>query len=71
MSFQEQAMQIFTYNNIKFLLDGLGLTLYISFVAIVLSTVFDYFCLITDSCGNRVIIRKIREERDITQQEIP
>ena len=40
MSFQEQAMQIFTYNNIKFLLDGLGLTLYISFVAIVLSTVF-------------------------------
>lgn len=40
MSFQEQAMQIFTYNNMKFLLDGLGLTLYISFVAIVLSTVF-------------------------------
>lgn len=40
MSFQEQAMQIFTYNNMKFLLDGLGLTLYISFIAIVLSTVF-------------------------------
>lgn len=40
MSFQEQAMQIFTYNNMKFLLDGLGLTLYISLIAIVLSTVF-------------------------------
>ena len=40
MSFQEQAMQLFTYNNMKFLLNGLGLTLYISLIAIVLSTIF-------------------------------
>lgn len=40
MSFQEQAMQLFTYNNMKFILDGLGLTLYIAFIAIILSTAF-------------------------------
>ena len=40
MSFQEQVMQLFTYNNMKFLLNGLGLTLYISLIAIVLSTIF-------------------------------
>lgn len=40
MSFQEQAMQLFTYNNMKFIFDGLGLTLYISLIAIVLSTAF-------------------------------
>lgn len=40
MSFQEQAMQLFTFNNMKFLLNGLGLTLYISLIAIVLSTIF-------------------------------
>ncbi|MBP1048427.1 amino acid ABC transporter permease [Enterococcus sp. BWM-S5] len=36
----EQISQIFTANNMKFLFDGLKLTLYISFIAIVLSTIF-------------------------------
>lgn len=40
MTFQEQAVQIFTYNNMKFLMDGLGLTLYISLISIGLSTLF-------------------------------
>ncbi|MRJ46221.1 amino acid ABC transporter permease [Fundicoccus ignavus] len=40
MTFQEQTAQIFTYNNMKFLMDGLGLTLYISLISIGLSTLF-------------------------------
>lgn len=36
----EEISQIFTANNMKFLFDGLKLTLYISFIAIVLSTIF-------------------------------
>ncbi|MGC6768989.1 amino acid ABC transporter permease [Enterococcus sp. LJL128] len=36
----EQISQIFTANNLKFLWNGLQLTLYISFVAILLSTIF-------------------------------
>lgn len=40
MSFAEQMNQLFTYNNMMFLLDGLWLTLYISFIAIVLSMIF-------------------------------
>lgn len=38
MMSQELVAQIFTYNNMKFLMDGLSLTLYISFISIVLST---------------------------------
>ncbi|WYJ98241.1 amino acid ABC transporter permease [Enterococcus sp. DIV0212c] len=40
MSFSEQMSQLLTANNLRFLFDGLKLTLYISFVAIVLSTIF-------------------------------
>lgn len=40
MSFSEQMSQILTTNNLRFLFDGLKLTLYISFIAIVLSTIF-------------------------------
>lgn len=40
MSFSEQMSQLLTANNLSFLFDGLKLTLYISFVAIVLSTIF-------------------------------
>lgn len=36
----DQISQIFTANNLRFLWDGLSLTLFISFVAIVLSTIF-------------------------------
>lgn len=36
----EQISQIFTANNMKFLFEGLKLTLYISLIAIVLSTIF-------------------------------
>lgn len=40
MSFSEQMSQLLTANNLRFLFDGLKLTLYISFVAILLSTIF-------------------------------
>lgn len=40
MSFSEQMGQLLTANNMIFLLNGLKLTLYISFVAIILSTLF-------------------------------
>ncbi|MGX7243454.1 amino acid ABC transporter permease [Enterococcus quebecensis] len=40
MSFSEQIHQLLTGNNLRFLFDGLKLTLYISFVSIVLSTIF-------------------------------
>lgn len=40
MSFSEQMSQILTLNNLRFLFDGLRLTLYISLLAIVLSTIF-------------------------------
>ncbi|OJG92246.1 His/Glu/Gln/Arg/opine family amino ABC transporter, permease, 3-TM region [Enterococcus silesiacus] len=40
MSFSEQMSQLLTGNNLRFLFDGLKLTLYISFIAIVLSTIF-------------------------------
>ncbi|WYJ81585.1 amino acid ABC transporter permease [Enterococcus sp. DIV0840] len=40
MSFSEQMSQLLTGNNLRFLFDGLKLTLYISFVSIVLSTIF-------------------------------
>ncbi|OTN90316.1 amino acid ABC transporter permease [Enterococcus sp. 7E2_DIV0204] len=40
MSFSEQMSQLLTGNNLRFLFDGLKLTLYISFVSIILSTIF-------------------------------
>lgn len=40
MSFGEQMQQLFTFNNMKFLFNGLMLTLFISFVAIFFSTIF-------------------------------
>ena len=40
MSFSEQMSQLLTGNNLRFLFDGLKLTLYISFISIVLSTIF-------------------------------
>ncbi|MEI5988667.1 amino acid ABC transporter permease [Enterococcus termitis] len=40
MSFSQQMSQLLTGNNLRFLFDGLKLTLYISFVSIVLSTIF-------------------------------
>ncbi|XUD12575.1 amino acid ABC transporter permease [Enterococcus sp. AZ170] len=40
MSFSDQMSQLLTGNNLRFLFDGLKLTLYISFVSIVLSTIF-------------------------------
>ncbi|MEI5995576.1 amino acid ABC transporter permease [Candidatus Enterococcus mansonii] len=40
MSFPEQMSQLLTNNNLRFLFDGLKLTLYISFVSIILSTIF-------------------------------
>lgn len=36
----EQLSQLFTENNMRFLWDGLKLTLYISFISILLSTIF-------------------------------
>lgn len=40
MTFAEEMQELFTYNNMKFLLEGLQLTLYVAFVAILLSTIF-------------------------------
>ena len=40
MSFMEQMQELFTVNNMVFLLDGLYLTLYISVIAIFLSSIF-------------------------------
>ena len=40
MSFSEQMNQLLTMNNMRFLFDGLLLTLYISLVSIILSTIF-------------------------------
>lgn len=40
MNFSEQMHQLFTTNNMQFLLNGLGLTLYISAISIFLSTIF-------------------------------
>lgn len=40
MSFGEQMQQLFTYNNMKFLFNGLLLTLYISAISIFFSTIF-------------------------------
>lgn len=40
MSFMEQMQELFTVNNMVFLLDGLYLTLYISIIAIFLSSIF-------------------------------
>lgn len=39
-SFSEQMSQLLTANNMRFLFDGLKLTLYISFISIILSTIF-------------------------------
>lgn len=40
MSFQEQMSQLLTANNMRFLFNGLKLTLYISLISILLSTIF-------------------------------
>lgn len=40
MSFSEAMKQIFTANNLSFLLDGLKITMYISVISILLSVVF-------------------------------
>lgn len=40
MSLLEQAGQVFTWTNMKFLLEGLGMTLFISVLAIFFSTIF-------------------------------
>lgn len=40
MTFAEEMQELFTYNNMVFLLEGLKLTLYVAFVAILLSTIF-------------------------------
>lgn len=40
MAFSEQMQQLFTYNNMKFLFNGLLLTLYISLISIFFSTIF-------------------------------
>lgn len=40
MSFMEQMQELFTVNNMVFLLEGLYLTLYISVIAIFLSSIF-------------------------------
>lgn len=40
MTFTEQMSELFTYNNMIFLFDGLFLTLYISAVSIILSSLF-------------------------------
>lgn len=40
MSFQEQMSQLLTANNMRFLFNGLKLTLYISVISILLSTIF-------------------------------
>ncbi|MDA9470225.1 Glutamate transport membrane-spanning protein [Enterococcus sp. 5H] len=39
-SYSEQMSQLLTSNNMRFLFEGLKLTLYISFISIVLSTIF-------------------------------
>lgn len=40
MTFAEEMQELFTYNNMKFLLEGLQLTLYVAIVAIFFSTIF-------------------------------
>lgn len=40
MDFTAEMQELFTYNNMKFLLEGLQLTLYVSFIAILFSTLF-------------------------------
>lgn len=40
MTFLEQMSELFTWNNMVFLLDGIKLTLFISIIAIFLSTIF-------------------------------
>ena len=40
MPFSEEMRQLLTANNFQFLFNGLKLTLYISFVSIILSTIF-------------------------------
>lgn len=40
MNFTAEMQELFTYNNMKFLLEGLQLTLYVSFIAILFSTFF-------------------------------
>lgn len=39
-SYSEQMSQLLTSNNMRFLFEGLKLTLYISFISIILSTIF-------------------------------
>ena len=40
MNFTAEMQELFTYNNMKFLLEGLQLTLYVSFIAILFSNFF-------------------------------
>ena len=40
MSLAQEAAQVFTATNIRFLFQGLGLTLFIAFISIFLSTIF-------------------------------
>src|SRR5574337_1184882 len=40
MSLAQEAAQVFTTTNIRFLFQGLGLTLFIAFISIFLSTIF-------------------------------
>lgn len=43
MSLAQEAAQVFTATNIRFLFQGLGLTIFIAFISIVLSTIFGTF----------------------------
>ncbi|EOL44465.1 amino acid ABC transporter permease [Enterococcus caccae] len=53
MSFSEQMSQLLTGNNLRFLFDGLKLTLYISFVSIILSTIFGTILAVLRNQKNR------------------
>lgn len=55
MTFLEQMSEVFTYNNMRFIFEGVLLTLYISFFAIVLSTIFGTILAIMRNQNNKIL----------------
>ncbi|UUX33061.1 amino acid ABC transporter permease [Fundicoccus culcitae] len=55
MTFLEQMNELFTYNNMRFLFEGLMLSLYIAFIAIILSTFFGTILAVMRNHKNRLL----------------
>lgn len=55
MTFLEQMSDVFTYNNMRFIFEGVLLTLYISFIAIVLSTIFGTILAVMRNQNNKFL----------------